>query len=90
MMTLWRIGNDHTNQRAGSAEAPPCVGDQVMTSTHDNLDPPEKCCVDTCNYNQYKQGYCLEHYIENEESKADYLYDMRRDREYERESNEPR
>lgn len=58
--------------------------------SHENLDPPEKCTVSDCHYNIYKKGLCLEHYLDEQESHADQVYDERRDRNRERESNEHR
>ena len=50
-------------------------------------DPDKPICKERgCVANVYKKGYCYEHYEENEEAHADYLYDSRRDRDYERKS----
>ena len=52
--------------------------------------PPEKCTEPDCPYHQYKYGLCYQHYEEAEAANADRIHDERRDREYERECNEPR
>lgn len=55
------------------------------------LDPDTDMCQERgCTCPAYKKGYCYTHYEEHEADYADHLYDMRRDEELERKSNERR